>query len=72
MIDKYSKMKKPRTRDRDGPLFIFSDGMPVRPEHYRFALKLMIKLAGLNPNNYDTHSLRIGRSFSRTICQYKT
>ena len=45
-----------------GPLFIFSDGSPVRPYHYRLVLKCAIKMAGLDQNNYDCHSLRIGRS----------
>ena len=45
-----------------GPLFTFSDGSPVKPEHFRAVLKNAIKKCGLDPNLYDMHSMRSGRS----------
>ena len=35
---------------------------PVKPLHVRKVLKLAISNLGLNPEYYDTHSLRAGRA----------
>ena len=48
--------------DNNDPLYVFSDGSPVRPFHVRRLLKYLLKEAGLNNQLYDTHSLRIGRA----------
>ena len=41
---------------------IFRDRQPVKPSHFRSTLKLMIKKLNLDPDLYNTHSLRAGRS----------
>ena len=42
--------------------FIFRDGTAVKPRHMRGILRAAISDIGLDPNVYDTHSLRIGRA----------
>ena len=44
------------------PFFVFKDRSPVCPSHMWRTLKDMISQARFDPNCYDTHSLRIGRS----------
>ena len=44
------------------PLFIFSDGTPVKPSSVRSLLKSILKNLGLNADLYGTHSFRIGRA----------
>ena len=44
------------------PFFIFMDGSPVHPLHFRTCLKHSLNLAGFNERNYNTHSLWLGRS----------
>ena len=61
LLKTYYEIRK-HTGDKKGPLFISSDRSPVKPENFRFALKSAIKRCGLDPNNYDTHFLRSGRS----------
>ena len=51
-----------RVGKRKGPLFLFADGTPVKPEQYRLVLKRAIRHCGLDPNVYHTHSMHIGRS----------
>ena len=38
--------------------FVFQDGAPVKPEHYRAVLKKTISLCGLDLTNYGCHSTR--------------
>ena len=42
--------------------FIFSNGSPVKVERVRAVLKRAVADANLDPENYDTHSLRSGRA----------
>ena len=44
------------------PFFVFKDGSPVRPLHFRMCLKQSLSLAGFDERNNNTHSLRLGRS----------
>ena len=44
------------------PLFVFSDGTPVKPSHMRRTLREILLSLNLNPKLYDTHSFRIGRA----------
>ena len=48
--------------DINDPLYIFRDGRPVQPIHVRKLLKKLLINSRLNPQLYDTHSLRIGRA----------
>ena len=48
-----------KSRDQ---FFVFRDGTPVRADQFRSVLKQAIEDAGLDQDNYDTHSLRIGRT----------
>ena len=48
--------------NKDENLFIFADKTTVKPEHVRKSLRKCIKNVGLNPNLYDCHSLRAGRT----------
>ena len=45
------------------PFFIFGDHSPVKPRHFRSTLHLILQWEGLDPSLYNTHSLRIRRSF---------
>ena len=49
-------------RRRSEPFFIFKDRQPVKPTQFRECLKLCLKRGGFNQRNYNTHSLRLGRS----------
>ena len=49
-------------RSDDDTFFIFGDGSPVKPKHFRTVLRTALKNLGLEPKNYDTHSFRIGRA----------
>ena len=42
--------------------FIFKDGSPVTPYHFRRTLKAVILYIGLNLDLYQTHSMHAGRS----------
>ena len=51
-----------RIKNDNEQCFIFQDGSPVTPNHYRSVLKKTIKLCGLHPTNYGCHSTRAGRA----------
>ena len=40
--------------------FIFRDGSPVKPDHFRSVLKLCLHKCGFNPNLYQVHSMSAG------------
>ena len=61
IVQGYSNIRGGYMNDEDH-YFIFRDGNPVTPGHFRKILKLMIRRVGLNHKIYDTHSLRIGRA----------
>ena len=42
--------------------FIFRDGSNVKPNHVRQLLSTLLSRLNLNPELYNTHSLRIGHS----------
>ena len=44
------------------PFFVFLDKRPVCPTHFRSVLKQCLKMSGFDERNYNTHSLRLGRS----------
>ena len=44
------------------PLFVFTDGSPVKPYMVRRLLKYLLKKLNLNEKFYDTHSFRKGRA----------
>ena len=45
-----------------GPIFVDAAKTPITRDKFAHYLKLCLQLAGLSPNNYTTHSLRIGRA----------
>ena len=60
MLD-YTQIRPGYSDDND-PLFIFSDGTPVKAAQVQNVLRTILKALDLNPKNYDTHSFRIGRA----------
>ena len=44
------------------PFFIFNDHSPVKPQHMRKTLKLMLHKLNFDSSLYDTHSFRSGRA----------
>ena len=48
----------------DRPLFLHCDGTPVYIRQFRAMLRELLSLAGLPPDDYNTHSLRIGAATS--------
>ena len=48
--------------DESEPLFVFRDRNPVTADNARKILKESLRSLGLNPETYDMHSLRIGRT----------
>ena len=53
---------RPDMRNRQEQFFMFRDNSPVQAHHLRTVLKELIKMAGLRPELYSGHSLRIGRA----------
>lgn len=60
IMREYAKSHRPKFNRLDEPFFIFQDKSPVTAAQFRRMLKKMIKLIGLNPDWYNTHSLRSG------------
>ena len=52
--------ERPRYRLDSDPFFVFRDGMPVTPHHYRRRLNKALTDIGLEARYYGCHSLRIG------------
>ena len=48
--------------DNQEPLFVFSDGTPISPDHVRKVLRDLLKRLNLDPLLYDTTSLRSGQA----------
>ena len=61
LLRKYVEIRKLCASQNEN-FFIFRDRAPVRVANVRSVLKEAISLAGLDMNNYNTHSLRAGRS----------
>ena len=47
---------------KDENFFVFSDGTAIKPQHLRTVLRTCLKRLNLNPNAFDCHSLRVGRT----------
>lgn len=60
IIREYGKLYRPKFQSDSEPFFVFSDRSPVKAAQFRRMLKKMIKLIGINPDWYNTHSLRSG------------
>ena len=60
-MNKYLDIRPPYRSDSE-QFLVFRDNSPVQPFHIRKLLKEMIRELNLNPDLYDTHSLRIGRA----------
>jgi site-specific recombinase XerD len=52
-----------------GPIFIDSFRKPIQREQFSLFLKQCLALAGLSPNEYNTHSFRIGRATQMAMDQ---
>ena len=61
ITNRFSKLRGGYYDDTEN-YFIYRDRTPVKPANYRKILRKILKGLGLNPRNYDTHSLRIGRA----------
>ena len=46
----------------DEQFFVFRDKSPLKPENFRELLKSIIQKLNLNPDLYNTHSMRAGRA----------
>lgn len=53
------KAARPKTSPQK-QFFVFKDGSPVKPHHFRALMKKCLKLAGYDVEVYDCHSWRIG------------
>lgn len=60
ILREYGKLYRPKFLTPDEPFFVFSDRSAVKAAQFRRMLKKMIKLIGINPDCYNTHSLRSG------------
>ena len=60
-IKKYISLRPPYKNETE-QFLVFSSGAAVKPADVRKILKLILSRLGLNTNNYDTHSFRIGRA----------
>ena len=54
----------------DEPCFVFKDKSHVKPEHIRKLLKQILKKLNLNPELYNTHSMRAGRATDLMFFNY--
>ena len=61
LLRRYLDIRNPYTTDLE-PFFIFSDGSPLQPKHFRKTLKMCLKKAGLDTKLYNTSGFRSGRS----------
>ena len=59
---------RPGYRNKDEQFFVFRDHSPVKPEHFRNVLKLALKSAGFDPENFSVHSLCIGKASDLLRC----
>ena len=49
-------------RRQDENFFIFRDHTPVKPQHFRTTLKLILTIVGFDSNQFSVHSFRAGRA----------
>ena len=61
LVNLYISIRGKRTHDSE-QFLLHSDGSPLLTIQFRDTLKQIIADLGLDPNNYDTHSFRIGRA----------
>ena len=61
LIREYLNLRGPY-QDESEQFFVFSDGSPLKPCHFRDLLKKLLRNLDLDPDLYDTHSFRIGRA----------
>ena len=62
LLKKYLKLRG-HSKTKNEPFFIFSDRLPVKPEHVHACFKLMIHLAQFtHPKLYQVHRICAGRS----------
>ena len=52
---------RPPARNAREQFFVFSDNSPVKPDHVRNLLKILLTRNQFNPQLYSLHSFRIGR-----------
>ena len=48
--------------DQKEPFFVFADKSPVKPQHMRNCLKMILKQSGFDATLYGVHSMRAGRA----------
>ena len=56
---------RPLKRTENEQFFVFSDGSPVTPDHFRKCLKMVLTKTNYNPTLFSSHSFRIGRGWRR-------
>ena len=62
ITNQYMELRGDFYANDNEPLFIFKDLSPVHSSHVRKILRQALKNLGLNPQIYNTHSLRAGRT----------
>ena len=58
----YFSAREQTYADKNEQFFVFRDSSPVSALHARTVLKAAIARLGFNADQYNTHSLRIGRN----------
>ena len=61
LIKEYTELRPKYNTDTE-PLFILPDRTPLTAKLFRSTLKNILRKTGLDSQNYDTHSFRIGRA----------
>ena len=61
VVLKFMKLRGP-FKNKMEQLFIFRERSPVKPEHFRYMLRILLNRLGLNGDLYDIHSFRSGRT----------
>ena len=62
LVQRYRTIRGVEYDSVNEPLFIFSDGSPLKATAVRTVLKILLSALGLDASLYGVHSLRIGRA----------
>ena len=62
LLRRYASVRGPFKNGQSEPFFVFQDGSPVKPAHFRQCLNLTLTRAGYNPKYYSVHGMCTGRA----------
>ena len=60
-VTQYMHMRGPYVEDEE-QFFMFADRSPVKPQHFRDTLRLLLENINLDSTLYDVHNFRSGRT----------